>query len=370
MADHAEAVEALVAQVPPAPEHTNGSILEVCALGASADASEDAWDRFVDASPDGTVFHRIAWKLVVEEVFGHVPHYLVAHAAGVVRGVLPLFEVRGLRAGRVLLSVPHGTYGGICATDPAAASALLEAARDLGERLRVRYVELRQLSHPLPALPTCQPFVTFTRAIAADPDANFRALSAKRRNMIRKGARHGLEIRRGWEPLAEFHQTYAINCHRLGSPPYSRRLFEAIRDRLGASAELLTVWHRAGLVAGSLSLFHGNRIMPYYTASLPAARTLAVNDFMYWDLMRTAGLSGYRLFDFGQSHAGSGSYAFKHYWGFAPEPIAHQYVLVRDHEPPLRDPARRDPLVDVWKRLPLPLTKWLGPSLIRWLPLR
>jgi len=343
--------------------------MEVRPLGDSAAASESAWDRFVESSPDGTAFHRIAWKHVVEGVFGHAPHYLVALAGGAVRGVLPLFEVRGLRTGHVVLSVPYGTYGGLCGIDPEATALLLDAARRLGERLRARYVELRQLCHPLPGLPTRQPFATFAKSIVGDPDANLRALPAKRRYMIRKGAQRGLETRRGWEPLAEFYETYAINCRRLGAPPFPRRLFEAIRDRFGPAAELLTVRHGGRLVAGVLSLFHGDRVLPYYSASLPEARPLAVNDLMYWELMRGAGLSGYRVFDFGQSHTGSGTYAFKHNWGFAPEPIAYQYLLVGDREPPARDPSGTDPLVEVWKRLPLQLTKWLGPSLIRWLPL-
>ena len=343
--------------------------MEVCRLGDTEASSESAWDRFVEASPDGTLFHRIAWKRVVEDVCGHPPHYLVALADGVIRGVLPLFDVRGLRSGHVILSVPYGTYGGVCGTDPEAAASLVAEAHRLGERLGVRHVELRQLFHPSPRLPTRRHFATFAKTLDADPDANFRALPSKRRNMIRKGARKGLEARNGWEPLGAFYEVYAINRRGLGAPPLPRRLFEAVRDRLGKAAGLLTIWHRGRLVGGVLSIFHGDRVMPYYSASLPDARELAVSDFMYWELMRTACLSGHRLFDFGQSHEGSGSWEFKRLWGFVPEPIAYQYVLVRDHQAPAREPSRPDPLVELWKALPLPVTKWLGPPLIRWLPL-
>ena len=343
--------------------------VEVCRLGAAESSSERAWDRFVDAAPDGTPFHRIAWKRVVEDVFGHTPYYLVAQSGGAIRGVLPLFDVRGLRSGHVVVSVPYGTYGGVCGTDPEAVRLLLAEAHRLGERLRARYVELRQLFHPSPDLPTRRAFSTFAKMLDPDPDTNFRAIPAKRRNMIRKGARHGLEVREGWESLGEFYEVYAINRRCLGAPPFSYRLFEAIRDRLGSAAGLLTVRHGERVVGGVLSLFHGDRVMPYYAASLPDARALAVSDFMYWELMRAACRSGYRVFDFGESHEGSGGYDFKCLWGFEPEPIAYQYVLVRDREPPSREPSRPNPLVELWKALPLTVTKWLGPPLIRWLPL-
>jgi FemAB-related protein (PEP-CTERM system-associated) len=343
--------------------------VHVVSVGTDAAASETAWDRFVASSPDGTPFHLIAWKKVIEEVFGHVAHYLVALAGSEIRGVLPLFEIRGLRAGHVLFSVPYGVYGGLCGDDAEVADVLLDEARRLGERLRVSYVELRQLHHPSAALPTRHPFVTFAKTMHADPQLNFLAIPRKQRNMIRKGSRCGLEARRGWEPLADFYQTYAINRRRLGAPPFPRRLFEAVRNRFGAAAELLTVWYEGRLVAGVISLFHRDRVMPYYAASLPEARSLAANDFMYWELMRASCLGGFRVFDFGQSHTGSGSYDFKRHWGFVPEPVAYQYVLVRDRGMPTLGSAGMHRLVEAWKHLPLPVTTWLGPSLIRWLPL-
>ncbi|HYO47536.1 MAG TPA: FemAB family XrtA/PEP-CTERM system-associated protein [Gemmatimonadota bacterium] len=345
--------------------------METCPLGTDSASSEDAWDRFVKSSSDGTPFHLTAWKEVVEGVFGHTPHYIVAREADEIRGILPLFEIYGLRSGHCLSSVPYGVYGGTCTTDPEGSAALLREAMRLGQRLRARYVELRQLHHPLPGLSTRHPFVTFTRLMSPDPEVNLMAIPRERRRMIRKGARFGLTARRGWGSLVDFHEIYSISRHNLGAPPFPLRMFEAIRDQFGSAAELLTIWHGGQLVAGVVSLFHQDRVMPYYGACLPEARALAANDFMYWELMRMSCLQGYRVFDFGQSHAGSGTYDFKRHWGFEPEPIAYQYLLVRTSEVPYRQvsPPRGNAAVRVWKRIPLPLTKRLGPALIRWLPL-
>ena len=61
-------------------------------LGERGFEDEGVWDRFVRSSPDGTVFHLSAWKRVVEDVFRHRPHYLIAAEGSVVRAVLPLGE--------------------------------------------------------------------------------------------------------------------------------------------------------------------------------------------------------------------------------------------------------------------------------------
>jgi hypothetical protein len=96
-----------------------------------------------------------------------------------------------------------------------------------------------------------------------------------------------------------------------------------------------------------------------------------VDDFKYWELLRESCLSGFKIFDFGQSHAGSGAYEFKRHWGATPEPIAYQYLVSNGHTLPNSSPSnpRRRPLVAAWKCLPLSVTKWLGPELIRRLPL-
>jgi FemAB-related protein (PEP-CTERM system-associated) len=308
---------------------------------------------------------------VVQEVFGHVPHYIAVLEHGAIQGVLPLFEVHGLLSGHALISVPYAVYGGLCATGSAARETLVQKAGEMAQRLGVRHVELRHLFEPVAGLATHYRFATFAKPIGADPDANFAAIPRKKRRMIRQGIKCGLKAQRGWEPLAEFYEVYAVNRRKLGAPLFPKRLFTAIREHFGTNADLLTVSQEGRVVAGVVSFFFRERVMPYYGAALPEALCLGVNDFMYWELLKESGLAGYRTFDFGQSHPGSGTYDFKRYWGFQPEPLAYQYMVLKGRGIP-SDPvatARRRLLVETWKHLPLPLTKWVGPALTRWLPL-
>jgi FemAB-related protein (PEP-CTERM system-associated) len=197
------------------------------------------------------------------------------------------------------------------------------------------------------------------------------AIPRKQRRMIRQGIKHELEARRGWEPLAQFYEIYLTSLRRLGSPAFPLRLFEAIRDLFGKEAQLLTVWHQGQMVSGVISLFFGERVMPYYGGALEEAFSLAVNDFMYWELMRESGLAGFKTFDFGRSREGTGPYDFKRHWGFEPAPLAYQYLLVNGHVIPNNSPSnpRLKPFIEGWKRLPLPVVRWVGPGLTRWLPL-
>jgi hypothetical protein len=123
------------------------------------------------------------------------------------------------------------------------------------------------------------------------------------------------------------------------------------------------------MVAGVLTLFYEDQVLPYYGGAYRDAFAYAVNDFMYWELMRHAASAGYRVFDFGRSREGSGPYEFKKHWGFEPVPLPYQYILLRGAMPDISPSnSKFTAAMRLWKRLPLRVTKTLGPIVTRYLP--
>jgi FemAB-related protein (PEP-CTERM system-associated) len=328
------------------------------------------WDTFVRTSDEGTPFHLTAWKRAVERTFGLRAHYLIARSGGTIEGVLPLFEVRGLLGGRALVSVPYAVYGGICAVSDTARQALAEAASGLAHRCGARYVELRQKRDQGLGLPTKSLYVTFARTISKDEDENARMIPRKQRRMTRQGAKHGLRTTIGGQHLDAVWELYAASLRRLGSPVFPRRLFHEVHDAFDKDCQVLTVWRGERIVAGCVTLFHEEQALPYYGADLRAKDLYGVADFMYWEVMCHAARTGYRVFDFGRSRAGTGPYDFKRHWGFEPVPLPYQYILVGGTPMPDLSPSnpRLHLATEVWKRLPLGVTKVLGPALTRYLP--
>jgi FemAB-related protein (PEP-CTERM system-associated) len=329
------------------------------------------WDAFVRSTPGGTPFHLLAWKRAVESTFGHRAHYLMAVRGGGLEGVLPLFEVRGLLGGRGLVSIPYAVYGGICASGEPARAALLDAARELATRTGAQYVELRhRANQQVEGLPTKALYVTFSRSISASDEENLSAIPRKQRRMTRQGAKFNLRAEVGVRHLDAFWHVYAHSVHALGSPVFPRRLFHRIAQEFGKECELLTVWKGEQIVSGVLSLFYEDQVLPYYGGALHDALQYSVNDFMYWELMCHAARAGSRTFDFGRSREGTGAYNFKRHWGFEPVPLPYQYVLADGGSMPNISPSnpRMHMAVQAWKRLPLPVTKVVGPRLTKYLP--
>lgn len=324
------------------------------------------WDAFVRGTASATFFHLSGWRNVVSESFGHTSHYLYAERDGEVGGVLPLFHVHSRLFSNALVSTPFCSYGGIVATDSGAEDALVAAAENLARDLRVDYLEMRNVNPGGRGWPGKDLYVTFRVPIDPDPDVNFKMLSGKRRNMVRRGKRNGLTA--DVQPEVDRHYSvYAEMVRNLGTPVYSRRYFRLLKKEFGDDCEILRIMHDGNVVSSMMSFFFRGEMLVYYGGGTKAARDLAANDFLYWNLMERACERGARLVDFGRSKQESGSCRFKELWGWKPRQLHYEYRLINSAEVPDLSPAnpKYRPLINAWKRLPVPLTRLIGPPLAR-----
>lgn len=331
-----------------------------------------AWDRFVEQHPSGTFFHRAAWEQVLRRAFGHDPLFAFAERDGAITGVLPLMRVKSLLFGHTLISSPFCVYGGPLAVDSESFAALDAHAADAMRRSGATATEYRFREPPDPA---CLPgdwqskddlYVTFRRPIGANDDDNLKAIPRKQRAMVRKGIDRGLTSRAD-QDVTTLHRIYAESVRNLGTPVFSlsyfRLLAEVFRDRM----DVVTIRDDDQPVAAVLNFYDRDEVLPYYGGGRAAARAVAANDFMYWEVMRRAAARGCRLFDFGRSKVGTGAFAFKKNWGFPPVPLSHRFRLkpgeaIPDHNP--LNPKYRL-FIAGWKRLPLPVANALGPLIVR-----
>jgi len=328
-----------------------------------------AWDRYVGDRPEGTFFHRAAWQGVFERSLGLGTHYLLAEADGAIRGVLPLVHVRSRLFSNTLTSLPFLAYGGIIASDAHAAALLQARACAIGEELGVDFIEFRNRVEAQADWQTKPGYVTFRKAIPATPEECLKMIPRKQRAMVRKGIRHELESRVE-DHLDNFYPIFSESYRNLGTPVLARRYFEAIRTIFGKDCEVLTIFKDGKAVSSVMSYYFGDEVIPYYGGSIAPARGLMANDFMYWELMRRSCEAGIRIFDYGRSREGTGSYRFKKHWGFTPEPLHYQYHLVRQTAMPDLSPGNPKfrLAIAIWKRLPTALTRIIGPMLARGLP--
>jgi FemAB-related protein (PEP-CTERM system-associated) len=331
------------------------------------DGDELRWDRFVDACPEATFFHRAGWRHIIETIFRHRSHYLVAERGPDIVGVLPLAEVRSRLFGHALVSLPFAVYGGPAALDADSRNALIEAASEMAASLGVEHLELRNRDIRCADWPRQDLYATFRKRLAPDVDSNLQAIPRKQRAMVRKGIKHGLRSEVDTD-ARRFFALYADNMHRHGTPPLSLRYFECLLATFPRGSEVLTVVDSAGEPLSSvLSFYFRDEVLPYYAGDTDAARDVAANDFKYWELMRRACERGLGLFDYGRSKRGTGAFDFKKNWGFEPTPLAYEYSLLTRQAIPQNNPLnpKYRAFIALWRCLPRSLANALGPAIVR-----
>ena len=79
---------------------------------------------------------------------------------------------------------------------------------------------------------------------------------------------------------------------------------------------------------------------------------------------------GANTFDFGRSTPHEGTYNFKAQWGARAVPLCWEYRLLRGDRLPDQSPknGRFSLAITGWKRLPVAIANWAGPSIVRSIP--
>lgn len=341
--------------------------LAVRQLQADDPESARRWDDFVFRCPEATFFHRSGWQEIVSGVFRHRIYFLYAERGGAIEGVLPLAHVNSRLFGNALVSLPFAVYGGVAAVNAEAADALEAEAQAIAQQLGVDHLELRNFNQRHADWPTQDLYVCFRKPIDPDVDANMQAIPRKQRAMVRKGIKNGLrsDVER---TVGHFFPLYADNVLRHGTPAMPRRYFERLLQVFGEDCDVLTVFDPQGRAISSvLNFYFRDEVLPYYAGDDVSARDLAGNDFKYWELMRRSCECGLRVFDYGRSKQGTGSYAFKKNWGFEPKPLFYEYRLYRRDSIPQNNPANAKYrlFIEAWRRLPIGVANRLGPFIVR-----
>lgn len=330
-----------------------------------SDSDAADWQQFVVSRSRCSLYHDIGWKDVIEKAYGHRTCYLVARTGGKVTGILPLVIVRSRLFGNSMTSLPFVDFAGVVADDEDSTEALVSRALALAAELGVDYVELRQVEALAGDFEAATHKVLMTLELCEDQDILWSRLSSERRNRVRRAAKSGLTVRReGPDAIEAFYDIWTRNMRDLGSPPHSLEFFRRVLEAFGERCTVLLVEHEARFIGAALAMVHGQTLSLPWVSSLRECFRLYPNNILYWDAMCMAVARGLKTFDFGRSTRDSGTFEFKQRWGAVPTPLYWQRVSSRGGEhAETSDVDRFRFAVELWKRIPVPITRWMGPSL-------
>lgn len=364
-------------------------------------ADRTQWDAYVRGHENASVYHCFGWADAIRKAYGHATYLLMltlqarapgdgatqADATGQpaahVAGVLPLVHLKHALFGNCLVSMPFADAGGILADSPEAEARLLAEAVRLGRQRGAASVELRHErllascagARPPDAEASGRGSVSLsTRShksrmllqLPGSSSAVLPSFTSKLRSQVNKALKQGFTTRIGGpELLDDFYDVFAENMRDLGSPVHSARLMQEVLAAFFGDARLVVVYRSQEPVAAALVVGFGNTMRNPWASSLRKYASLGPNMLLYLRLLEHACENGYRMFDFGRSSPGDGTYRFKEQWGAAPAPL-YWHSISLDGRVSAAEGADRAGFglaARCWRRLPVALTRVIGPRI-------
>lgn len=335
------------------------------------DLSDAAWDAFVAAQPGASAYHYSGWARVIERAFGHESRLLSVQDGERVAGVLPLIVMRSRLFGRFVVSLPFVNAGGLLADSPPASAALVDAAVAIARNERADYLELRHTGRICPELLERRHRVAMTLTLQPTAERQWHALDRKVRNQVRKAEKSALAASEGGTELLDaFYDVFTRNMRDLGTPVFPRALFEQVLNTFPDTTRVFSVSRGLQPVAAAIVHRRGDWAEVIWASALREANPLCANVFLYWQMIQSAISSGVRTFEFGRCAPGEGTFHFKRQWGALPHPLVWEYWVAQggiDFDASPKNP-KYGRAIAVWRRLPLQVTTFLGPRIVRSIP--
>ncbi len=342
-------------------------------IGYLQEIDKERWNAYVMQSGMSTCYHLTGWKDVIEASFGHKTYYLFAEdGRHEIRGILPLVHLKSALFGNFMVSLPFFNYGGICADDEEIYGRLLNKAAEVAVEVKAGHIEFRHTHHTEKGLPEKAAKVCMGLPLPSNADDLWESFSAKLRSQIRKPSKEGMYAKIGKaEELDNFYNVFAVNMRDLGTPVYSKEFFRNILKIFPDSSWICTVYAKDGrpVASGFLVGFKEKLEIPW-ASSLRSFNRFSPNMLLYWTALRFGCEQGFRSFDFGRSTPGEGTYRFKEQWGAKPVPLYWHYWLRNGNQVPELNPKnpKYQAAIKIWQRLPVGLTRLIGPAIVRNLP--
>ena len=336
-----------------------------------SDSDAALWDAYVEAHAEASQYHLYRWRAVIARSFKHPSIYLAARDHdGRLRGILPLVRLRSRLFGDFAVSMPFFNYGGPLADNRTIAQKLLQSAATYARQLGLSHLEIRATS-TLNDWPTRTDKVSMVLTLPESEEQLDADLGSKVRAQIKRAQHEETRVAIGHiDLLDDFYHVFAINMRDLGTPVYSKNFFRNILQERGDQAHIVIVYWRNRPVSAAFLLGYRDMMEIPWASTVREANSLNINMLLYRTVLGFCIRKHYRVFNFGRSSKDSGTYRFKKQWGARPvQHYWHYWLESGGALPELKpDSPKFRILIACWRKLPIWITKVIGPMIVKSLP--
>ena len=331
------------------------------------------WDNYVDNMPNASIYHHTQWINIIEKNLKQRCVFLfVEQADAQIVGVLPLVRLKSPLFGQFFVSMPYFNYGGVLSDNEKAKALLIAEAVKISEKSQADYLQFRETDESgIDSFVAKTDKVNMILDLPESAEALGKSIGSKRRSQIKRPQRENVKSVFGQEELLDdFYQVFCTNMRDLGTPVYAKSFFRAMLKTFDKQASICVVyWDEKPVSTGFLIRYKDRMEIPW-ASTVRYANKISINMYLYWEILCWSIEQGCKQFDFGRSSVDAGTYKFKKQWGALPQQCYWYNWAPEGKEIPNLSPSNSkfDLAITLWQKLPLWVTKLIGPALVRNLP--
>lgn len=307
----------------------------------SSDRRND-WDSFVSDHKDGSIFHTMRWKRVLDKSNLGISSYMIMEDKNKIVGVCPLYITNVFPFLRVF-TLPSSDYANplLAKVSPSqikeALSILFSKAASMANEYKVSFWKLylpmsSELNRFMPNRFTVErEYGSLILELDENAERMFVGkIHKKTRTSIRKAIKMGLEVTEELPNVNDFYDLYLSTMRRNKGFPEDITQLKVIWEELLFKKDftVLTAKFNGKMIAVILAFLFKNKAYVWKNSSLPTCLWLNPNEFLYWKLIEQLISRGFKYLDFGPTplNPSAGHHFFKSRFGGRMVPLCEYYV--------------------------------------------
>ena len=328
------------------------------------------WDGYVMDSPASIAWQTYGWSDVVGSHYGLDFFPLAVVEGRHIRGILPLYLFKSITGKNALISVPYAVAGGMLADGPDAQSLLLEKAVDLSRRYGSCRIVLKQYKIRMQCdLRTDDNYYNRELPLTGGIDNIWDRISERNRERVSDSMKISAVLDYPSSGSSAFHKLLTHHLHNIGVPCVGEKWIE---DLLASQMYSIALLRKGGaiLAATMVKEFKDTVSFPFTClagnnddVSLPAYA-------LYWKLIGYFAARGKAIFHSGRIPVSGEAEPHRLGWGGAKYQYFYQYYPNSETKTEylVKRGSKRNLIGQCWKRLPSPITGYLGPHVVKYFP--
>jgi hypothetical protein len=324
------------------------------------------WRTALAKLPDATLYHRERWLEALRSCYPFDLRVATLHRHGELRAAAVLARSRKLFSTR-MMSLPFSDSGEILAVDADSAS---DFCNELVASNEAHSIEIRGTAGPAP-WKNVDCFLHWKLDLKRPFAEIYAGISRNVKNGMKRARKDNIQIERGGglDYISRYYELQLATRRRLGVPPQPARFFTTVHENFSKAGDCET-WFatRSGAdLAGLIVLREGDDIYYKWGARAESAHPGANHLLVMRMIEEFAGKA--RSLDLGRCDSrNQGLCRSKSELGAVSRPLPYAFFPAAPRHissEVLSGPAKL--VSEVWKKLPLPVTRVLGEALYRYL---